>query len=385
MKKLLVALLATAGITSAFAQSNVTVYGLLDVGYTGIADQASTRATGIQKSQTNKFGQSAESPSLFGIRGTEDLGGGTSAFFTAEFQLYPQNQSLSSNSKLYDDDSANGLINRQAFVGLRKTGLGQVAFGTQFTPVYNAVAATDPGASNNVVGSVIYAANGTDGVGNNSFTARSSNAITAKTDSFAGFTVSAMAAQNNQNTTQNAQYQGGRDNQGGFGLSADYTWNKLYATVAYQNFKTQQTAYSVAVPAANPFGNTNSLNTTDAQTYAGATYDFGILKAYASWIGSKATSTIDSSQFAKRQGQQVGVRAYVTPTVETWASIGNGKVTAFGANQPTANFVGYQAGANYYLSKRTNLYGIFGSTNTSSTSNGAAGANQYAMGVRHTF
>jgi hypothetical protein len=37
------------------------------------------------------------------------------------------------------------------------------------------------------------------------------------------------------------------------------------------------------------------------------------------------------------------------------------------------------------LSKRTNLYGIVGSTQTSSTSAGAAGANQYAMGVRHTF
>ena len=385
MKKLLVALLATAGITSAFAQSNVTMYGLLDLGYTGIADQASTRATGVQKSQTNKFTQSGESASRLGIKGNEDLGGGTSAFFTAEFQIYPQNQSLTSGSHLYDDDTPSGLINRQSFVGIRQAGYGQVALGTQFTPVYNAVAATDPGANNNVVGSVIYASNGSDGVGNNSFTARSSNAITAKTDTFAGFSVGAMAAQNNQNTTQNSQYQGGRDNQGGFGLNADYTWNKLYATVAYQNFKTQQTVYSNAVPPLNPYGNTNSLNTISAQTYAGATYDFGILKAYASWISDKATSTINSAQFAKRQGQQIGVRAYVTPTVETWASIGSGKVTAFGANQPTANFTAYQLGSNYYLSKRTNLYAIFGSNQTSSTSNGSLGANQYAMGVRHTF
>lgn len=387
MKKLLVALLATAGITSAYAQSSVTMYGLLDLGYTGISERESTKKTGVQKGQTNKFGQSAESASRLGIKGTEDLGGGTSAFFTAEFQLYPSNQGLSSGNTVYDDDSAAGLINRQSFVGLKKTGLGQVAVGTQYTPVYNAVAATDPGANNNVIGSIIYAANGTDGVSNNSFITRSSNAITAKTDSFAGFTAGAMFAQNNQNTTQNAQYQGGRNNQGGFGLTADYTWNKLYATLAYQNFKTQQTAYRTSEPTAvmNVYGNSNSINTNTAQTYAGATYDFGILKAYASWISDKATSTITSSQFAKRQGQQVGVRAFVTPQVETWASIGNGKVTAFGANQPTANFVGYQAGANYYLSKRTNLYGIFGSTNTSSTSTGAVGANQYAMGVRHTF
>ena len=116
MKKLLVALLATAGITSAFAQSSVTMYGLLDVGYTGVADRESTRATGVQKAQTNKFGQSAESSSRLGIKGSEDLGNGTSAFFTAEFQLYPSNQSLSGSSKVYDDDSASGLINRQSLL-----------------------------------------------------------------------------------------------------------------------------------------------------------------------------------------------------------------------------------------------------------------------------
>lgn len=387
MKKLLLALTAVLGMGVAQAQSSVTLYGILDVGYTGISERESTRATGTLKSQTNKFGQSAETASRLGIKGSEDLGGGTSAFFTAEFQLYPQNQSLSSGNTVYDDDSAAGLINRQSFVGLKKNGIGQVALGTQFTPVYNAVAATDPGATNNVVGSVIYAANGTDGVSNNSFITRSSNAITAKTDSFYGFTVGAMAAQNNQNTTQTGVNAGGRNNQGGYGLTADYTWKKLYATLAYQNFKTQQTVYNSSVPAQliNVYGNTNSINSNAVQSYAGATYDFGILKAYASWISDKATSTITSSQFAKRQGQQIGVRSYITPTIEGWASVGNGKVTAFGANQPTANFVAYQLGGNYYLSKRTNLYAIFGSNQTSSTSNGSAGANQYAMGVRHTF
>ena len=385
MKKLLLALLAASSIGAVQAQSSVTMYGLLDVGYTGISERISTPVTGVQKSQTNKFGQSAESSSRLGIKGQEDLGGGTSALFTAEFQLYPQNQSLSSNSNYYEGNS--GLLNRQTFVGIKQAGYGQVAVGTQFTPVYNAVAATDPGALNNVVGSVINAANGSDGVSNNSFTTRSSNALTFKTDTFKGFSAGGMLAQNNQNTTQNGQYyQGGRNNQGGYGLNADYTWNKLYAALAYQNFKTQQ-PYDFSYPAGyyNSYGNTDSVNTKDAQTYAAATYDFGILKAYANWISRNATSTIDSSQFAKRQGQQLGVRAYVTPRVEAWASVGNGRVSAFGANQPTANFVGYQVGSNYYLSKRTNLYGIFGSTQTSSTSNGAAGANQYAMGVRHTF
>jgi predicted porin len=392
MKKLLLALFAMAGIATANAQSSVTMYGVLDVGYTGITQRIGTTDVPVQKVQTNQFGQSAQSSSRLGIRGTEALGGGTSAFFTAEFQLYPQDQNLSGGRNGYGygyyEGGNGGLQNRQTFVGIRQAGYGQVALGTQFTPVFNAVAATDPGATNNVVGSVIYAANGSDGLSNNSFTARSNNAVTFKTDSFKGFTVGGMFAQNNQNTTQNAEYYaGGRNNQGGYGLNADYTWNKLYATVAYQNFKTQQPVDFFSPAFFTGSGNTDSFNTNDTQTYAGATYDFGILKAYASWVGRNATSTIDSSQYVKRQGQQIGVRGNITKTIEGWASVGNGRFNAVGTGQSlaNANFVGYQAGANYYLSKRTNLYGIFGSTQTTSSAGLTAGTNQYAMGVRHAF
>jgi hypothetical protein len=133
--------------------------------------------------------------------------------------------------------------------------------------------------------------------------------------------------------------------------------------------------------------------------YAGATYDFGILKAYAQYVNRKETSGINSNYYAKRTAQQIGVRSYVTPTVEVWASGGMGRYTAFGQSNPTQNFTGYQLGANYWLSKRTNLYGIFGATNTSTGSanvqlaNGtesgtktfSSNSNNYGVGVRHTF
>jgi predicted porin len=374
MKKLLLALFAASSIGAVQAQSSVSVYGILDVGYSGISTRASSTTT-TTKTQTNKFDQSAESTSRLGFKGNEDLGGGTSAFFTAEFQLYPQDATLSGNTN-------GGLLNRQTFVGLKKTGIGQAAVGTQYTPVFNAVAATDPGQMNNAVGSVIYPANGSD-VTTAAFTVRSSNALTVQSDSFKGARLGAMYAAKNQDTTQTGPNTGGTTNINGYGLTADYTWNKLYAVAAYQNFRNETTSAATATPVATL--NNNGTNVVDGQTYVGATYDFGILKAYANWINRKATSVLDSNQFAKRQGQQIGVRAYITPVVETWASVGNGRYTAYGVGQPTANFTGYQAGANYYLSKRTNLYGIFGSTQTSSTSNGAAGANQYSMGVRHTF
>ena len=377
MKKLLTAVMLTAGLSTAYAQSSVSVYGILDVGYSGISTRASSTTT-TTKTQTNKFDQSAESTSRLGFKGNEDLGGGTSAFFTAEFQLYPQDAALSGNPN-------NGLLNRQTFVGLKKTGIGQFAVGTQYTPVFNAVAATDPGQVNNAVGSIIVPANGSD-VTTSAFTTRSSNALTVQTDSFKGARLGAMYAAKNQDTTQTGPNTGGTTNINGYGLTADYTWNKLYAVAAYQNFRNETTSSTIATPVATAMTNNNGTNVVDGQTYVGATYDFGILKAYAGWVNRKATSVLDSNQYVKRSGQQIGVRGYITPVVETWASVGNGRYTAYGVGSPTNNFIGYQAGANYYLSKRTNLYGIVGSTHTTSEgSNVSAGANQYAMGVRHTF
>ena len=373
MKKLLLALFAVTGFGVAHAQSSVTVYGILDVGYSGISTRANTT-----KTQTNKFDQSAETASRLGFKGSEDLGSGTSAIFTAEFALYPQDAQLSGNS-------SNGLYNRQTFVGLKQNGLGQFAVGTQFTPIFNAAAKTDPGELNNAVGSIIYPANGSD-VTTSAFTVRSSNALTVQSDKFAGFSFGGMYAANNKDTTQTGPNAGGNTNINGYGLSADYTFQKFYATLAYQNFRNETTSSATATPVATANTNNNGTNVVDGQTYAGATYDFGILKAYANYVNRKATSVLDSNQYLKRSGQQVGVRGFFTPRVEGWASVGTGSYKSYGAGSPTANFVGYQLGSNYWLSKRTNLYGIFGSTQTTSEGGATpAGANQYAVGVRHTF
>ena len=138
-------------------------------------------------------------------------------------------------------------------------------------------------------------------------------------------------------------------------------------------------------------GQSSSLGTNvkDNQYYVAATYDFGILKAYAQYINRKVTAQQDTGYYAKRTGEQIGVRSFITPTIEAWAQGGLGKMTAFGSANPAANLTSWQIGSNYYLSKRTNLYAIYGQQ---LNSNGAAsgvttssGASNYAVGVRHTF
>ena len=117
MKKTLFALAATtAFVGAAQAQSSVTVYGILDAGYVGYNTRAAnlpTTAGGlsgvVNKTTGNAFSSSAESTSRLGFKGTEDLGGGLSAFFTIELGLTPQSQQLVNSS---------GTQNRQTFVAL---------------------------------------------------------------------------------------------------------------------------------------------------------------------------------------------------------------------------------------------------------------------------
>ena len=414
MKKSLLALAALSAIAGAAqAQSSVTVYGILDVGYIGtnsrVSNSSSPTNGGQAKTTTNQFGQSAEQTSRLGFKGTEDLGGGSQALFTAEFQLYPQDQQLSGNGS--STGSAGGLLNRQTFVGLHKNGLGQVAVGLQYTPVFAAVAATDVGQTNNMAGNVIYAStssgNSNDGASSNAMTVRTANTLTVASDKFSGFGANVMFTENNKNASQvdntsGVATSGGNTNASGWGLGADYTYNKFFINAAYQSLKQLTTVGNVTpslivTPAAWTQAGANgattvvggAFNSTDNQTYVGATYDFGILKAYAQYINRKVTATANTGYYLKRQAEQIGVRSYITPTIEGWASAGLGRYTAFGNNTPTANFNGWQLGSNYYLSKRTNLYAIYGQTLTSNSAAGttttSGGYSNYAVGMRHTF
>ena len=393
MKKSLLAIAAmTAFAGAAQAQSSVTVYGILDVGYINQKSDGSGTAANT-KANNSLIGNSAETSSRLGFKGTEDLGGGTSAFFTIETGMQPTQATASTFN------------NRQSFVGLKKNGVGEVAIGTQYTPVFNQMAATDVGQTNNVLGNVVYpssftgsgnAGNGSyeaaSGPGNasNGLTVRTTNTITAKSAKFAGFGVGAMYTQN-ATASDPATAVETKNNYTGWGLQADYTWQKLYVGLAYQALKSSNTSPTVSLTSPAPAAWTaagGGTNTQDNQTYAGATYDFGILKTYLQYVNRKDSSTINTAYYAQRRAQQIGVRSYITPTIEGWASIGNGKLTSYGLSTPSANFVGWQAGLNYYLSKRTNVYGIYGMNNLASSSATAGvpvNSAAMALGVRHTF
>jgi predicted porin len=100
-----IGLTAMCGVGSASAQSNVTLYGIIDaaLAHTSNADAAGNAITKMP-SLTGSL------PSRFGLRGTEDLGGGLSAVFTLENGFTPDTGSLGQGGRLFG---------RQAWVGLR--------------------------------------------------------------------------------------------------------------------------------------------------------------------------------------------------------------------------------------------------------------------------
>ena len=391
MKKSLLAVAAVGAFAStAQAQSSVTVYGILDTGFQGV-----TTRQGQAKTNLTRFtGEGSESTSRLGFRGTEDLGGGMSAFFTAEFALNATNSNLSG-------DTNTGLSNRQTFVGLGKKGIGQAAIGTQYTPVHLAVSRTDPGQQNNMLGNVIYTTNASQGNGQTTtaYTVRYNNALTLQTERMAGFQAYGIYNNNNSNANNPSTTQAVTNNEA-LGLGINYVWNKLNVDAAVNSSKQQTitgtTNTAAALPAANSItAVANVLGTSVGilSTYGGATYDFGILKAYAQYINTKYTSNLDSNTYVTRAAQQIGVRSFITPTIEGWASAGNGTFNAgsnaavtTAANRSTQKFTGYQVGSNYWLSKRTNMYAIFGSTQVSNSSvSTSEGGSSYGVGVRHTF
>jgi predicted porin len=425
----------TAFAGAAQAQSSVTVYGILDVGFVGSQYNGTSVAAGAansnnailtgnsaQKQTTAGFGQSAESTSRIGFKGNEDLGGGLSAVFTLELGLSPNSNSYSYSATAGSPPSAWGQINRQSFVGLSKTGLGTATIGTQYTPLFDVQSITDAAGNNNLVGNAVYSGNlqSTSGTFNNglqpfagsidkqsinavsgAYTTRASNALKLQSANFAGLQGQLYYAQANQTSNQTAvnftgtsatNAPGGVNNNSVFGANANYVWNKLQVVAAYQQLRSYDPSAAVITPAlaggtADSFG----TNMNDQQVYAAATYDFGILKGYAQYITRKAFSVQDSATGTQRSAYQLGARSQLTPVISVYATYGLGKSSYYQAGTAYANFRTTQLGADYNLSKRTNLYVAYGSDNQSN--NGAAGANQvagtsamnYAAGIRHTF
>jgi GBP family porin len=120
MKKvLLAATVSSLFAVAAHAQSSVTLYGVLDAGLV----YANNSHTAGSSGQSWGVGSGSVSDTLWGLKGSEDLGGGMHAIFKLEDGFNIGNGALSQSSDMFG---------RQAYVGLQSNQYGAVTLGRQY-------------------------------------------------------------------------------------------------------------------------------------------------------------------------------------------------------------------------------------------------------------
>ena len=412
MKKSLLAIAAmTAFAGAAQAQSSVTVYGIVDAGLS-----ATNRFLPAGSTQTQSTANgSQESSSRIGFKGSEDLGGGRSAIFTAEFGLNPTKNNFSGSANSYNNAS---MDNRQSFVGINDKALGQVTFGRQYTLTHNTITNTDTMGGNNIIGGTTYVGGNstsdfakTPTYGNSAYIVRLSETAQYESPTFMGAKALFQASTKKQNadTTQtntNDTVAYGLDwTAGKARLIASRSVNKVNALkmagVDYgfaQSFGTAAALTDATSVTAAVYA---SANVKQTETAVGGSYDFGVAKVYANYLQTlldgqfAAAATLASATTltqGKRSATEVGAAVpYGNFLIRAKYGMGSSNMSSVAVMSTTSitgssfNFRGYQAGVDYNMSKRTNLYAIYGRASGDITATTTYSANQTAVGVRHTF
>lgn len=132
------AALACSG--GALAQSTVTLYGVVDtnveyVNHVGAVPVASNQFNRGPANDVYRMNSGGISGSRWGMRGTEDLGGGLKGLFVLESGFNLDTGTMQQSNRLFG---------RQAFVGVQKDGIGQISLGRQYTSMFEALANFSP-------------------------------------------------------------------------------------------------------------------------------------------------------------------------------------------------------------------------------------------------
>jgi len=137
MNKKIIAAAALALVSgAALATDGVSLFGIMD---TGIMTQNNT--PGGKGTQTQMWTNGLRQ-SVWGIKGSEDLGDGTKAFFNLESHIDINTGQLHGTGD--PAGTATPLFRRQANVGLTNADMGTLTLGKQYGPVLLAVLETEP-------------------------------------------------------------------------------------------------------------------------------------------------------------------------------------------------------------------------------------------------
>lgn len=299
------ALAAIGAAAPAQAQSNVTLYGIVD---TTIRYTTNESAAGNGKVQMT---DGVLTGSRWGLYGVEDLGAGYQALFVLESGFSPDaGQSLQGNR----------LFGRKAYVGLQGD-FGTVTLGRQFTVIHEVIASYDAMALANLAIVGFQGGNYTGGV-------RQDNMV-KYAGKFGGFTIAAQHAFGEQ--------PGSVARSSSTGGSLTYAAGPFMVAGGYQIMKDTTTYYGVTVP-----------NSDQKVWTLGGTYTAGPATIYLGYTNSN----VDNAGY-KNQAGYLGAKYQFDPA---WSLIAIGTYDHLKHAGDSGNRFTGALMLDYAFSKRTDVY-----------------------------
>ncbi|WP_025098879.1 porin [Burkholderia sp. A1] len=353
LSTLSLALLGAAG--AAHAQSSVTLYGVIDTAITYVHGNNGTGNNGWQMNSGNLQG------SRWGLKGAEDLGGGLKAIFQLENGFNSNNGTLGQGGRMFG---------RQAFVGLQSDKYGTLTLGRQYDPLVDMVQAVT---ADNYFGSVFATPGDVD---NNDNSLRVNNAIKYTSPVFAGlqfegfYALGGVAGSNGSGQTWSAAL---AYNNGPIGIAGGYFYaSNLYGAARGTNWGgTSDAIFDGPINS----GYTNAKSIGIGQV-AGQ-YTFGPFTAGLGYSNAQYKRDAFSS-FGQTEKFNTG-RAFATFQATPALLLGLGYSYTKASGDTDAKYHQASLGADYSLSKRTDVYLVGAYQHASGTQRLANGTTQAAQ------
>jgi len=324
-----------AGILDDAVAADIQLYGL-------VGSYAGSIKRGDNVARTSVIGSGGLTTSWWGVRGSEDLGGGTRAIFQLEQFFQPDTGGAGRSP------ADPGGFSRSGWVGLAG-GFGQLTIGRHTSPYYVSMQTVNPFGASVVFSPLVvqsYVASfGNTVIGDTVW----NNVIQYVSPTMKGLNATVVYAPGEV---------AGRNSVNNAGIHLRYKRGPLSAVLSAQRVRTAAVAPS-----------------TGQEAYlAGLAWDAGWARLYASAQATDSAVTNITSRT-----WQLGTAVPVTASgsiLASWARTTVDNPLAGVGDHDTAGL-----GYDYYLSKRTDVYVTYLYDHV----DGRARGNSYALGIRHTF
>jgi len=366
-KPLAIAAVMAGACASAQAQTNVTIYGRIDAGINYQSNFTQRDSTGAVVSRGGKWGVDGNEwgTSMFGFKGSEDLGGGLKAIFTIESGFDASNGSVNGSSS-----NPGTLWSRRSFVGLSGSA-GTLKMGKDLAIQSDPIWALDPTGQQALSTATLVKERNWP---------QTNNMVSYETPNFGGFTATVMHGfgeaagsftKGVPSATGVVSNNGSRD-----GISLAYVQPTYELRAIYDVQRDTNGQYS-------------TLFNSCKELTLGGTVTIDKLKLFAGYENLRANS-VATGQPDRANHYWLGANYQITPALTL---IGAAYHVNVNAGVGSANL--FVLGGNYSLSKRTLLYATVGTVRNGANSDfsveygggGIKGQNQQAFytGISHSF